>query len=171
MEGQPESVIKAAQESRIRHLEKEVKTFRENIEKLNGGSKMELQVTKIGGREVFVGSVENASAFRISAPFVVLMSAACQDEVHQGMTAAAVLIDQGCEEFCCVGSEAEVLHDRLDALIEDAGDLSVLTTWHENVNDGCEYFLFAAGAQRMNLLALIEKDSDVLHALRAVGSD
>lgn len=37
MEGQPESVIKAAQESRIRHLEKEIQTFKENIEKLKGG--------------------------------------------------------------------------------------------------------------------------------------
>ena len=37
MEGQPESVVKAAQESRIRHLEKEIQTFRENIEKLKGG--------------------------------------------------------------------------------------------------------------------------------------
>lgn len=37
MEGQPESVIKAAQESRIRHLEKEIQTFKANIEKLKGG--------------------------------------------------------------------------------------------------------------------------------------
>jgi len=37
MENQPEAVIKAAQESRIRHLNKEIQTFRENIEKLKGG--------------------------------------------------------------------------------------------------------------------------------------
>ncbi|MDU4060911.1 MAG: RHS repeat-associated core domain-containing protein [Acinetobacter baumannii] len=34
MEGQPVSVIKAAQEARIRHLEKEIQTFKENIKKL-----------------------------------------------------------------------------------------------------------------------------------------
>ena len=34
MEGQSESVIKAAQESRISHLEKEINTFRDNIKKL-----------------------------------------------------------------------------------------------------------------------------------------
>lgn len=37
MEGQSESTIKKAQESRVRHLEKEIQTFRENIEKLKGG--------------------------------------------------------------------------------------------------------------------------------------
>ena len=37
MEGQPKAVIEAAQQSRIRHLEKEIQTFRENINKLRGG--------------------------------------------------------------------------------------------------------------------------------------
>ena len=36
MEGQSESVIRTAQESRIRHLETEIQTFRANIEKLRG---------------------------------------------------------------------------------------------------------------------------------------
>ena len=37
MEGQPASVIKAQQEVRIRHLETEIRTFRENIRKLREG--------------------------------------------------------------------------------------------------------------------------------------
>jgi hypothetical protein len=37
MEGQPKEVIEAAQQSRIRHLEKEIQTFKENIEKLRRG--------------------------------------------------------------------------------------------------------------------------------------
>jgi hypothetical protein len=37
MEGQSREVIEAAQQSRIRHLEKEIQTFRENIEKLKEG--------------------------------------------------------------------------------------------------------------------------------------
>jgi predicted RNase H-like nuclease (RuvC/YqgF family) len=37
MEGQPREMIEAAQQSRIRHLEKEIQTFKENIEKLGGG--------------------------------------------------------------------------------------------------------------------------------------
>lgn len=37
MEGQPKEVIEAAQRSRIRHLEMEIQTFRENINKLLGG--------------------------------------------------------------------------------------------------------------------------------------
>jgi hypothetical protein len=36
MEGQSEATIKAAQESRIRHLNKEIQTFKENIKKLKG---------------------------------------------------------------------------------------------------------------------------------------
>ena len=34
MEGQPKDVIEAAQQVRVNHLEKEIKTFKENIEKL-----------------------------------------------------------------------------------------------------------------------------------------
>jgi hypothetical protein len=37
MEGQPKEVIEAAQQSRIRHLEKEIQTLKENIEKLRRG--------------------------------------------------------------------------------------------------------------------------------------
>jgi hypothetical protein len=37
MENQPAEVIKAAQESRIKHLETEIKTFKANIEKLKAG--------------------------------------------------------------------------------------------------------------------------------------
>lgn len=37
MEGQPREIIEAAQRSRIRHLETEIQTFRNNIEKLKAG--------------------------------------------------------------------------------------------------------------------------------------
>lgn len=37
MENQPKEVIEAAQKSRIRHLEGEIQTFKENIEKLKSG--------------------------------------------------------------------------------------------------------------------------------------
>jgi RHS repeat-associated protein len=37
MEGQPQEVIEKAQQSRVEHLEKEIKTFKENINKLKGG--------------------------------------------------------------------------------------------------------------------------------------
>jgi len=33
----PTEVVEAAQQSRIRHLEREIQTFRENIEKLRTG--------------------------------------------------------------------------------------------------------------------------------------
>ena len=37
MEGQPKEVIEAAKQSRIKHLEKEIQTFKENIEKIRRG--------------------------------------------------------------------------------------------------------------------------------------
>ena len=37
MEGQPKEVIEAAQQARVRHLEKEIQTFKANIEKLKSG--------------------------------------------------------------------------------------------------------------------------------------
>ncbi|WP_232463855.1 hypothetical protein [Methylovulum psychrotolerans] len=37
MEGQPQEVIEAAQQARINHLEKEIQTFKNNIDKLTNG--------------------------------------------------------------------------------------------------------------------------------------
>lgn len=126
---------------------------------------MAIQSVTLGAREVFVGSFIDAAAARISSPFAALVSASCQEERNEVLSIAGGLLEQGCKEFCCVGLEAELLHDQLDVLLEEAGSLDVVTTWHEDAVDGCEYFLFAAGGQRLLLFALISQHPELLDVL------
>jgi hypothetical protein len=65
------------------------------------------------------------------------------------------LVTQGCVELCCVGPIAERLHDEVDQELEERGDLAVVTTWHHDLAEGCEYFVLAAGARPKFLLALV----------------
>lgn len=37
MENQPKKIIEAVQQSRMKHLEKEIQTFKDNIKKIKGG--------------------------------------------------------------------------------------------------------------------------------------
>lgn len=67
---------------------------------------------------------------------------------------AAGLIGHGCREFCCVGQEAEQLHDSIDWIIEDMQALDIVTTWHQDIVEACEYFVFAAGIGATYRIAL-----------------
>jgi len=64
-----------------------------------------------------------------------------------------------------VGPAAELLHDALDDIIENDGALSVVTTWHTDEKDACEYFLFAAGGAVKSLVALISLHPELVELL------
>jgi hypothetical protein len=68
-------------------------------------------------------------------------------------------------EFCCVGPEAEILHDSIDEIVEKQGELEVPTTWHNDYSDAAEYFLFAAGGKPQALLALVASHPDLVALL------
>ncbi|MFN0061481.1 MAG: hypothetical protein ACKVPX_03040 [Myxococcaceae bacterium] len=104
---------------------------------------------------------------RWGCPFAVMLPA--YDEIQRTMSEreAQRLIDVGCVDFCCAGPEAETLHDRLDALLESQGRLDAVTTWHVDERDACEYFLFAAGATELPLLALVGAEPRLRRALEA----
>lgn len=122
-------------------------------------------MAKFGEREVNVGSVNDFNSKILTLPFATLVTASNQNELDAVLSIAASLVELGCKEFCCVGSDAELLHDNLDQLIEDAGSLDVVTTWHENTVEGCQYFLFAAGGQNLALLALISQHPETLKSM------
>lgn len=94
-------------------------------------------------------------------PFVALVPAFDADERQQVEAMAGPLMDLGCIEFCCVGPQAEQLHDSLDWIIEERGAPDVATTWHADYSDACEYFLFAAGGRPPTLFALVSGHSDL----------
>jgi hypothetical protein len=80
-------------------------------------------------------------------------------------------MDLGCIEFCCVGPQAEQLHDSLDGIVEERGALEVVTTWHTDYSEACEYFLFAAGGKPPTLLALISSRPDLAALLEDETTD
>lgn len=118
-----------------------------------------------GERKVFIGSPADCSSLKASSPFAVLVAAPNTDEVREILSIAEILLRSGCKEFCCVGFESELLHDQLDLLIEKVGLLDVVTTWHKDVIEGCEYFLFGAGGQNHILYGLISGHKELIDAL------
>lgn len=132
---------------------------------------MAIQPCKFGGRDVFVGEPGDISAVNVVSPFAALVTASSQKELDEVIGIASCLLSLGCKEFCCVGLKAESLHDQLDLLIEKAGLLDVATTWHEDAVEGCEYFLFGAGGQRLVLYGLISRHPELLDAMTLAAQD
>lgn len=126
---------------------------------------MTIKLTKFGERDVFIGEAGDISVANVVSPFAALVTASSQEELNEVIGVASSLLRLGCIEFCCVGSEAELLHDQLDVLIEEAGLFNVVTTWHEDAVEGCEYFLFGAGGQSLTLYGLISRHPELLDAM------
>ena len=108
-----------------------------------------------GTRKLTITSMGAIADHSIQPPFVALLPAYSAPERQQAAGLTKELINFGCVEFCCVGPEAELLHDALDEIIEADGALEVVTTWIEDPTEGSEYFLHAAAGGRANLLALV----------------
>lgn len=104
----------------------------------------------------------------VSAPFAAMVPAVEDTDVPNAVLLAADLVRMGCAEICCVGARAEVVHDLVDEVVEDAGALGVVTTWHQDVNEGCEYFIFTAGGRPRWLLAAVEGRAELTTLLRSM---
>jgi hypothetical protein len=132
---------------------------------------MAIQAVRFGGREVFVGAPSDIIAERVVSPFATLVTASSQEELNEILSIASRLLGLGCKEFCCVGLKAELLHDQLDLLIEKAGLLDAVTTWHKDAAEGCEYFLFGAGGQSLVLYGLISRHPELLDTMNWVAQE
>jgi hypothetical protein len=108
-----------------------------------------------GNRRLVFSSVAAGADHAVQAPFATLVPAYDASEREEAEVAMKVLIGLGCVEFCCVGPEAELLHDAFDEIIEAEGALDVVTTWMEDPSEASEYFLRAAGGGQANLVALV----------------
>lgn len=124
-------------------------------------------VTLAGNRKLVISSLGASADHSIQGPFVTLLPAFNPPERQQAEAITKDLIELGCVEFCCVGPEAEQLHDALDIIIEAINALDTVTTWHEDPTDACEYFLHAATGGRANLLALILSHPELQAMLEA----
>ena len=123
------------------------------------------------GRVLKIAPLLGPIAAKIHSPFVALLPASNSEECSEAVLVAKNLVNMGCIELCCVGAQSEALHDALDGVLEDMSKLNVVTTFHEDVMDACEYFLFAAGAQTDSLLALVSLHPEFVYGLRKVLSE
>ncbi|MGK3968045.1 immunity 53 family protein [Sorangium sp. So ce1667] len=112
-------------------------------------------LTPAGSRKLVITSLGAPADHALQRPFVTLLPAFNPPERQQAEAITKDLIELGCVELCCVGPEAEQLHDALDSIIEANDALDVVTTWHEEPTEACEYFLYAAAGGRAHLLALV----------------
>ena len=132
---------------------------------------MAVESISIEDREVLVCSPTEMLAIQITNPFAVLVSSQYEKERGEVLSLFGALLERGCKEICCIGTDAELLHDQFDQLIEDAGAVHVATTWHEDIVEGCEYFLFSAGGQSVDLYALISQHPELLNVLISVARE
>lgn len=122
-------------------------------------------LTLSGGRSLVLGSLHMPVDNSLRRPFAALVPAFDAEEQQKVETLVGTLLDLGCIELCCVGPQAEQLHDTLDEIVEAKGALDVVTTWHVDDADACEYFLFAAGGKPPTLLALISSHPELAAVL------
>jgi hypothetical protein len=107
----------------------------------------------------------------ITAPFVAMLPAHESVDLSLAEDVVARLVDLGCIEFCCVGKRAEMLHDAIDWIVEDKNALGVVTTWHQDVPEACDYFVNTAGSTPKCLLALVAQDAEMTASLRRLVCD
>ena len=132
---------------------------------------MSEQLVVSGFRYLILESPFCATQVSIPKPFAVLVPAFDESERRQIEEIAMNLVNIGCEDFCCVGPESELLHDALDWLFVDNENetIDVVTSAFEDESDACEYFLFAAGAQMFHLLALVSLHPELTSLLKQIG--
>lgn len=128
-------------------------------------SKMTMRILKHGDRIIYIGSLNDKINYEINGQFGVLLPAYNKKERQKCEQICIDLVEIECMEFCCIGSEAEILHDSLDYIIEDINALDIVTTYDFDENEACEYFLFGMGAGTYSLLALVEEHESIVNLL------
>lgn len=101
-------------------------------------------------------------------PFAVMLPGFNDAERSAAENIVAQLIDSGCGEFGCIGEQAEQLHDAIDWIVEDKQVLKIVTTWHHDIAEGCDYFVAAAGGGTPGLVALVLEHVAVVDRLRGL---
>lgn len=91
----------------------------------------------------------------ITEGFAAMIPAFGEADREAARTVLGDLLGRGCVEICCAGPDADELHDLIDVAIEDSAALGVVTTWHQDLAEACDYFVFAAAGRPSYLLALV----------------
>ena len=125
------------------------------------------------GRKLLVGSAKDSLTdlkALLGGNFSTMLPAFNCDENSYNETIWN-LVEAGCDEFCCFGPMSEELHDEIDWLLVDKGYIDVVTTWHNDVVEGCEYFAIAAGGGLNNLLCLAGDLTEITALLERLSNE
>ncbi len=125
-----------------------------------------MQKYEFQNRVVYFGSPKSSIPANFAPPFAALLPAYNKLELLEAEAIIIALLEAGCIEFCCVGSDAESLHDFIDCVVEDRAAFDVVTTFHLDEIDASEYFLFAAGGGIKSLLALVSSHPKLVSILQ-----
>ena len=100
------------------------------------------------------------------SPLALLLPAFHEQERDRAYAAVQLLPPLAVVEICCLGPEAELLHDKIDAHLEDQMLINVVTTWHTDWEDGKFYFLsLAGGGDELTLIAAVADHPDLVSLL------
>lgn len=127
---------------------------------------MSSPLLRFNGRSIVFRSPGATLPNELVAPFAVLLPAFSEAERREVEKLFGAILDRGCIEACCVGPESEGLHDTLDQVIEDRGALDVVTTWHTDLTEACEYFVIVAGGGLRSLLVLTTSHADLTELVK-----
>jgi hypothetical protein len=81
------------------------------------------------------------------------------------------LMNDGCMEFCCIGPHAENLNDLIDKIIEEQECYTIVTTWYDDLTEGCDYFLNAAGGGEYPRLWLVKDYKQITSIIQSILND
>lgn len=132
------------------------------------GTEMNSKTVNFRKRAVHMLGLADKLPDTAGGSFAVLLPGYSEREVSQCVGLVAALLDLGCIEFCCIGNRAEELHDHIDEVIEDREQFNVVTTFHADEEEACEYFLFAAGAAEPSLVAMVLDHPEVACQLESL---
>jgi hypothetical protein len=125
----------------------------------------------VGDTCIYLRTLSDGIPKDIHGPMAALVPAFDEAECEVVLTMIPALLASNCIEIACVGVLAEKLHDQIDSLVEELRRSDVITTFHSDVMEATEYFVFAAGASAPTLLAFVGGHSDIVDALSRADSD
>jgi hypothetical protein len=81
------------------------------------------------------------------------------------------VVNCGYMEFCCIGPNAEEVHDSIDDEMAAKDTLGIVTTWFNDEKEACEYFVYALGAVYTNLVIFAGHADNILQRLYQVSAE
>ena len=128
--------------------------------------------TVLGGRALVLAAPGAAIEWPRER-FVALVPAYSADERLQAHALVGELVSRGCVELCCVGPDAERLHDELDELLraDGRGGVDVITRWAIDPREGVHDFLFVADAGEGDLVGLVARRPELVALIELLVGD